>query len=144
RILDVLSPVVSNVNFTDTTVFSVVGKAHFPVIIPGDTCWIQGADVLLDGNPTGIQTDFQGRYALGIQELGTHSISVSYNHHTFNPPEYTLNITDNFFNQDFINTSTDTLQVKVKGGCGNIIADSAAFTVRSLDPGNCFFQSYTT
>jgi trimeric autotransporter adhesin len=144
RTLDVLSPVVSNVNFTDTTVFSVTGKVHFPVLSAGDTCWIQGADVLLDGNPTGIQTNFQGRYALGIQELGNHSVAVRYNHHTFSPAAYTLNITDNFFNQDFINTTTDTLQVKVKGGCGNIIADSASFTVRSLDPGNCFSQAYMT
>jgi hypothetical protein len=144
RTLDVLSPVVSNVNFTDTTVFSVVGKVHFPVISAGDTCWIQGADVLLDGNPTGIQTDFQGRYALGIQELGSHTVAVRYNHHTFSPAAYTLNITDNFFDQDFINTTADTLQVKVKGGCGNVIADSASFTVRSLDPGNCFYQTYMT
>ena len=144
RTLDVLTPVVGNVNFTDTTVFSVLGKAHFPVLSAGDTCWIQGADVILDGNPTGIQTNFQGRYSLGIQELGLHSVELRYNDHTFSPAAYTLNVTDNFFNQDFINTTTDTLQVKVKGGCGNIIADSASFTVRSLDPGNCFYEAYTT
>jgi len=144
RVLDLLSPVLGSVNFTDTTVFSVLGKAHFPVISPGDTCWIQGADIYLDGNFTGIQTNFQGRYSLGIQELGMHTISIKYNGHTFSPPSYTLNINDNYFNQNFINTTTDTLQVKVKGGCGNIIADYATFTVRSTDPGICFSGNYTT
>ncbi len=144
RTLDLLSPVVSNVNFTDTTVFSVLGKVHFPVVSAGDTCWIQGADIYLDGNFTGIQTNAQGRYSLGIQELGMHTVSVVYNGHTFSPPAYTLNVNDNYFNQDFINTTTDTLVVKVKGGCGNIISDYATFTVRSTDPGNCFSEAYTT
>lgn len=144
RVLDLLSPVLGNVNFTDTTVFSVLGKVHFPVISAGDTCWIQGADIYLDGNFTGIETDAQGRYSLGVQELGVHTVSVDYNGHDFSPSEYMLNINDNYFDQDFINTTTDTLQVKVKGGCGNIISDYATFTVRSTDPGNCFFESYTT
>jgi hypothetical protein len=71
--------------------------------------------------------------------------TVRYNDHTFSPAAYTLNVTDNFFNQDFLNTTTDTLQVKVKGGCGNIIADSASFTVRSLGSGQLLYtEAYTT
>jgi hypothetical protein len=144
RVLDLLSPVLSNVNFTDTTVFTVSGTAYFPATGGGSNCLIHNADIYLDGNITGIKTNAQGQYSLGIQELGMHTISIQYNDHTFSPAAYTLNINDNYFNQDFINTSTDTLQVKVKGGCGNIISDYATVWVRSTDPGNCYSENFST
>lgn len=144
RMLDVLSPVVSSVNFTDTTVFSVLGRAHFPVLIPGDTCWIQGAEVLVNGQPTSVFTNFQGRYAIGIQQIGNHTISLRYHDHVFSPASYTLNMNQNHFNRNFIDQEVDTVLVTVKGGCNNIIADSTRFQIRSTDIAGCFNRTYTT
>ncbi len=71
--LDLNSPSLSGVDFTDETVFTVAGKVSFPA--PDNACTVKCVDILLNGKLTGVKTDNQGRYALAIQEEGTYTIA---------------------------------------------------------------------
>lgn len=134
RTLNTMGPTQANVNFTDTTVLTLSGKVMFA----GTNCPVEDVDIYLDYNPTGVKTNSDGEYNISINDIGNHTVSVEYLHHNFTYTEQTVNVQDDVFDVDFYDSETDTLKVTLRGGCNNMIVDSARIKIYSNDPGNCY------
>lgn len=121
KTLSTMGPTQASVNFTDTTVITISGVVTYANTI----CPVEGVTIYLDQSSTGITTNSSGEYAISINDMGNHTISCKYLHHSFSPTSITINVQDDISGIDFENTETDTLMVTLRGGCNNIIVDSA-------------------
>lgn len=127
RTLDLLAFNAPQANFTDTSVFTVTGKAYFPNQLGAQGCADVGVKILVNGNDIGIVTDALGNFAYTAQEEGSYTFKPVYPNHTFVPASITQNIVDNTSGIDFKDATTDSLWIDLKGYCGTQIADN--FTV---------------
>ncbi|WP_197088586.1 T9SS type A sorting domain-containing protein [Rufibacter radiotolerans] len=139
RRLDLNTPVVAGVDFTDETVFTVQGKVKWP---SPSTCGIKGVDILINGQSRGVLTDALGNYKVALQDEGTYTFTPQYLHHGFTAS--TQSVTGDIFNLNFDNKQTDTLKVIVQGGCQRSVAETITVQLTNNDGGTmCFTQSYT-
>ncbi len=138
RKLDLNTPTVTGIDFTDETVFTLQGTVSWP-----SSCGIKGVEILVNGEKRGILTDREGKYQLVLQDEGTYTISPKYLHHTFETTKsgatgqasYALNVTGDLTRLDFKDTQTDDLKVVVQGGCERSIAESAVIELTNTDGG---------
>ncbi|MFT5723267.1 MAG: hypothetical protein ACI9JN_000376 [Bacteroidia bacterium] len=145
RNLDIDNPKLAGVDFTDTTVFTIAGNIGYPIVSGAATvsCGVQGAIILLNGNQI-TQTDAVGDYAFVVQDEGTYNIRAQYLHHQFNVSDTNLFVEDNVLGLDFIDIETDTLKIKVQGGCNSSFADWIEVRVRSTQDVHCFDSTIYT
>ncbi len=142
RTLDLQNPSFPNVNFIDTTSFSVKGRVT--QVLDGDTCGVENVRILIDDLFQGTLTDEDGNYNLTVQETGTYDIAPEFESHTFSPPEQEFFIDEDLSGVDFENTQRDTLRGYVLAGC-DIFIGTAEVTVTSVDgPASCFQKTVTT
>ena len=72
--LDINTPTINAISFTDTTTFTVSGKIQYA----GVSCNLEGADIFLDGFPTGVKTNALGEFSISVDEPGQHTITPSF------------------------------------------------------------------
>ena len=135
-ILDLNTPQQSNINFTDTTVFTVSGTINFPdpstFGASGTDGGIENVKIFVDGQDLGIRTDAAGTWKFAIQDSGTYEFTPEYLHHSFSPASQSLLINDDLSNINFMDTQTDSIEVLVRGGCNSSITtpDDTPINVR--------------
>lgn len=144
RTITLTVPFVDNVNFTDTTRLTVSGKLHFPVLTAGDTCFIKGADIEVDGKPTNVKSDATGFYEVAVEKEGTHTVVPKFLNHEFSPASRTLPVFDYVTNINFEDKQKDSLVISFKGGCKNVIADYATFKITSISTQGCISKTVKT
>ncbi|MFN8276890.1 MAG: T9SS type A sorting domain-containing protein [Chitinophagales bacterium] len=142
RNLSMNANLASQVDFTDTTVFSVLGKVAFAADAHSASgCGIAGVDIYKNGQYTGVKTDANGSYILTIQDEGNYVIEPRYKNHTFDTASKSVYVNDNMFNVNFTDTKYDTLFVSIKGGCRNEVAHHANLNIASAN-GCWVYPSY--
>lgn len=133
-----------SVTFDDTTSFTVGGRVYYS----SSDCNLGGAEILLNGKPTGVVTKSDGTYQITVEEAGTYQLSVSYADtavsHRFRPSALNLEVSDNLFNVDFADITTSRLHGRVGAAC-NTSLGKATLQVTSLgNPSGCFTQMIET
>ena len=122
--LDINTPTITSIQFTDTTTFSVLGKIQYANTV----CDVAGVEIFLDGFPTGVLTDSEGEFGLSIDEPGTYTITPSFGDsiyaHTFLPAETTLFIDKDILGLQFQDTTKNLLFGKVRGPCNSVIGQA--------------------
>ena len=142
--LDINTPTLTSVLFTDTTSFSVTGKIQYANTV----CNVAGVNIFLNGFPTGVSTNAQGEFALSIDEPGTHTITPSFGDsiyaHTFSPAETTLFIDGDIFGLRFQDTTKNLLFGKVRGPCNSVIGQAKIKLVSAGNNTGLFETSFWT
>lgn len=137
RTLTNLVPTVSNINFSDITVFSITGKVYQECVgcqnesNTGTTTVQAPIDSvnMKNGNSFFMKTGYManpapgdyGRYATTVQDPGTYQISASYKNHSFVPATRGVEVTDDVANIDFKDTTTRTISGFLLAGCSDYI-----------------------
>ena len=155
-------PQQQNVNFTDTTVFSVIGRTIQQCTNCNDangtivtqTCPLDGIAIFKNNSfatTTGFIDTAYGRYALSVSDPGTIRIEPRYTGHVFSPTFLNVPVTDNVAGQDFRDTTVHTITGKLSDGCGNYIGGAILVFTDILpnasngDPRtSCFRKEVTT
>jgi len=141
--LDVNTPSITTLRFTDTTTYTVSGKIQFD----STNCIVDGVEILLNGYPTQVFTNSYGEYALSIDEAGIYTITPQFGDsayaHTFRPADTTLFINDDVFDLNFWDTRKNLLFGKVRGPCNSIIGQ-AKFHITDYDNRGSFDTTLTT
>ncbi|MGV3589669.1 MAG: T9SS type A sorting domain-containing protein [Adhaeribacter sp.] len=142
--LDLNSPSIAGVDFTDETVYTLAGQIKYS----NTTCSVKNVDIYLNGKNSGVKTDAQGKYALTVQDEGTYTITPKFLHHAFGypggtGPTRTVSVDGDVLNLDFTDNQTETMYIKVKNGCQETMG-VATVRITSTDPTNCYNQTFTT
>ncbi len=132
------------VSFDDTTSFTISGRLSYSTT----NCYLEGAEIILDGQPTGVFSMADGSYQLTIENAGPHTIKPLFADsaltHSFRPAESKIDVNDNLFNIDFEDITTSRLYGRVGAAC-NTSLGVATLRISSLgNPGRCFVQSIDT
>ncbi|MFT5156856.1 MAG: hypothetical protein ACI83I_001406, partial [Bacteroidia bacterium] len=145
RKLDLDNPKIASIDFTDTTVFTIIGYAKYPIEGGASTaeCGIQGVKILLDSTEV-VRTDASGRFSFVVQDEGTYNIRAQYEHHQFHIPDTNLLIEDDVLNLQFFDVQKDTIFIKVQGGCNTSLADSVKVRIRSEMSPACYDTTFYT
>ncbi len=138
------SPRLSGIAFDDTTSFTVSGRVFYSA----SDCNLAGAELVLNGQPTGVFTDSNGNYQLTVEEAGTYQLEVAFADtalsHRFRPSTYNLDVNDNLFNVDFADITISTLSGRVGAACNTSIG-KATLQITSLgNPQGCYTQTIET
>lgn len=139
RTLDINTPAVGSVNFTDTTAFSIEGEVKFaPIAGSSDSCAVEGVEILLDGRSTGVFTDEDGHFAVSVPDAGSYTVSVAYHDHTFSPTSMRIAVTDNITGVRFTDLTTRLLTVNLRGGSETcaIPIGGGTITIQALGTGS--------
>lgn len=145
RTLNMDNPKISGIDFIDTSVFSVIGKISYPIkgSASAMSCGIADVKILLNGNEI-CKTDDTGRYAFTIREEGNYTITPQYLHHHFEKPSEKLFIKKDTVGLNFIDIETDSILIKVIGGCNTSICDYAMVRIRSVKGESCYDTTIKT
>jgi hypothetical protein len=147
RKLDLNSPGLSAVDFTDETVYTLAGTVRFK---GAATCATPDVDILLNGKATGIKTDSQGNYALAVLDEGQYTITPKFLHHVFDSDTTdnlvtgtrTFSVTGDVLRLNFYDIQKDTLFIDVKNGCKETMG-VAQVRITSF-AGTCFTRTLPT
>lgn len=129
------APVQDNINFTDTTVFTVSGK------ITQEGCAIAGVKIILDGVQTVYRTDEQGIYNLPIKNPGTYNIAPDYLGHKFDPASKSVLVNGDVKDVDFKDVQTYKLSGFVRSGCNQYMGTARLMIYDSI---NCIRKEITS
>jgi len=144
RNLTLSDPSASQVNFTDTTTFTIGGNVKFI----NTSCNVEGVEILLDGNSTGIYTDASGNFMLSIAEPGNYTFSAYFtgedSSHTFFPVDTTLFVNGDMTNLQFWDVAANRLSGVFEGSCNSYIG-MAEFVIQSTgNNSGCYRDTITT
>lgn len=145
RTLDTENPKLSGVDFTDTTVFSIIGKVGYPSngFSSKISCGVAGISILLNGKEIS-RTDDTGRYAFAIQDEGNITIIPNYSLHHFSPSKASFFLDKDIIGLNFLDIEKDTIFIKVIGGCDSSICDYASVRIRSTKGELCYDTTIRT
>jgi len=142
--LDINTPTISALHFTDTTSYTLSGKIQFD----STNCDVAGVEILLNGYPTQIVTSSTGEYSLSIEEAGVYTITPRYGDsvyaHTFEPADTAIFIDDDVFDLNFQDTRKNLLFGKVRGPCNAIIGVADLRITSYGNNAGCFDTTITT
>ncbi|MCK5077258.1 MAG: hypothetical protein KAR38_12830, partial [Calditrichia bacterium] len=143
-VMDMATPVFESVNFIDTTAITVSGSIRYA----GTNCDMLNVEILLDDEPTGIFTNTSGEFNLTFSQPGYHNIKPSYGDssftHKFLPAEMNLNVEDNIFGLEFLDTTTHILSGKFGGPCNAIIGTAEIHITSYGNSAGCFDTTIAT
>jgi hypothetical protein len=130
--------------FLDSTSFTISGR----ILYNGTTCAIEGVELFLNDEPTGVFSDTNGEYALAIEEPGLeYTITPVFGDsdlaHTFQPAEVTMVVEDDMDGIDFTDMERQLLYGKVRGGCIAGLG-TARLMVRSENNPDCYNTTIIT
>lgn len=139
------SPVQNQVDFTDQTSIPVAGAIPYE----GTTCAAEEVEVLVDGQKKAT-TDANGAYKMDVLP-GPRTVTPQYETttedggsglvHAFAPADTTVVVEGRLSSLNFEDVTTNTLQVKAKGGCGFSVG-RATLKIRSTN--GCYEKTVTT
>lgn len=147
RTLDLNANIISNVDFTDNSVFSVGGKVTYPPS-EGSDCEVpvEGASIIINNDTLGILTDSIGEWSHSIQEEGIYHFTANYLHHEIedkykpdNDDTIEINVNTDIDTIDFLDKEEDWIYFKVQDGCEEFIAEKATLKIYSSDT-TCFLK----
>ena len=126
-----------NVNFTDTSSFSVKGQ----IIFTNTSCGVKGVHILIDGKETDPNTitDDNGEYNLALF-YGEHTIKVMLEGHKFDNESQTIKVENDITNVNFIDNTSYLVTFKAQTGCNELVPN-IKFKIES---GECFDVSLTS
>ncbi|MFA4869916.1 MAG: gliding motility-associated C-terminal domain-containing protein [Pedobacter sp.] len=135
---------IRNVDFTDTASLAISGKAYFKAFADANMNQIrlplEGAEVWLNGDNTGVKTKVDGSYSVSVINGGEHTVQLKYRHHdirhagTTNPIAK-VSVRSLTNGVDFENLQTDTLKIKVAAICNAPIGENATISLNSKKTG---------
>lgn len=121
KTLDSNTPTATQVDFTDTTAFTVSGNIKFL----NTTCNVQGVEIHLNDIPTGVLTDEDGNFGLAIDEQAVHEIKPVFGDsvfaHSFEPDSMMIYVADDTSGLQFFDIQTNLLHGNVLGPCNAFI-----------------------
>lgn len=135
RKLTPTAPVQDNINFTDTTVFTVSGK------ISQEGCALAGVKIFLDGVQTVYRTDEQGNYNIPIQNPGTYTLAPDYRGHKFDPASKPVLVNGDVKDVNFNDVQSYKLSGFVRAGCNQYLGTA---TLMIRDSSNCIRRTINT
>lgn len=139
-LIKLASPSRSNINFTDTSSFTITGRVY--QAFNGDTCNVKDVEILIDDMQRGYQTGEDGMYNLTVEQTGTYTFKPQLYDHSFSPADRTYDIGDDKTGVNFEDTTRYTLSGKVSGPC-NIYIGTADLRIYSKG-GACFDTTITS
>lgn len=124
----------ANVNFVDTTVFTITGRTfqectdcHTPQgLVVTQGCPLDSVDIFRNGSfftrsgfiePPGAY----GRYAITVGDPGMYRVSAAYRNHSFSPIEANVHVAADVSNVNFRSTTTRTISGSLLAGCSDFI-----------------------
>jgi hypothetical protein len=135
------SPAQRNIVIIDTTSFTVSGSVFYA----STDCPLPGAELILNGQPTGVFTKIDGTYQLTIEDPGSVQLEVffadSSKAHIFIPSALNLQVNDNIFDADFSNVTTSRLYGRVGAACNNPLGVA---TIDIVSANQCFTRTIET
>ncbi len=143
RTIDALGYNAPQANFIDTSVFTISGNVSFPDQANNTGCPDSGVSILVNGTDVGVATDANGNYTYTAQNEGNYTFTPVYAGHTFNPPATALHITGSTGSVNFMDATTDSLWIDLKGYCNTQICNSATFDIKGDGPNNCYIRTVT-
>ncbi len=121
KTLDSNTPTATQIDFTDTTAFTVSGNIKFL----NTTCNVQGVEIHLNDIPTGALTDEDGNFSIAIDEQAVHEIKPVFGDsafaHHFEPDSMLIFVDDDTSGLQFFDTRTNLLFGNVLGPCNAFI-----------------------
>ncbi len=142
RTLDMNNPTMTAVSFTDTTSFTIAGLVVQR--FGGSTCYVQGVEIWLNGTFMGVKTDANGAFIISVEEAGLYRIRPKFREHTFEPAEMLLDVNDDIFDLEFIDTSMNTLSGFVQASCQTYIGQADLRIVNENNPAAAIDTTITT
>ena len=142
RKLELNIPAATNVDFTDTTSFTLIGR--IVQVFEGDTCFIEGAEMLVDSVFLGQKTSADGIFLLTIEEPGSYRIEPRYKNHTFEPAFMNVKVENDMLGLDFLDTKRDTLQGQVEASCNIYIGQARLRVFNKNNPAGRIDTTITT
>ncbi len=139
-LIKLANPSLSNINFTDTSSFTITGRVY--QVFNGDTCDVKDVDILVDDVSRGYKTGSDGIFKLTVEQTGTYTFKPQLFEHGFFPVERTYNIGDDQEGVSFEDTTKYLLDGEVSGPC-NIYIGTADLHIYS-QAGACFDTSITS
>lgn len=128
-------PVENQLNFIETTAFTVSGTIKFA----GTGCPVPNAEIRVDGEFRGA-TDKNGKFSVSVNN-DVHKIEPFIDKHTIAPVSITQLFEDNTSGINFTDLTTRTLAGNVGGGCGRYVG---VVTIRIRSENNCLDTTLTT
>lgn len=114
-LLKLSNPSWSNINFTDTSSFTVSGRVY--QIFNGDSCYEKDVEILIDDLQMGYTTNSDGRFNLTVERTGEFTFKPEFFDHGFSPAERTLFVGDDIADVFFEDTTTYLLEGDISGPC---------------------------
>ncbi|MEM9920307.1 MAG: thrombospondin type 3 repeat-containing protein, partial [Bacteroidota bacterium] len=122
------TPIIENVNFVDTTSFSISGQ--IVQNLDGKDCGFAGVELLINGVYKGNKTDANGFYTVVAEETGQYTVTPRLSDHTFVPSQASFYVGADKDQVNFTHQKTQRLSGKVLAGCQIYLGD-AALRIRS-------------
>lgn len=141
-ILDFNAPTYQQINFTDTSSFTVSGKVV--QTFNGKTSFIKDADIYINDTYKGIKTNAEGDFILSVDEIGQYSFKPSFREHEFEPVQRSYFIEGDIDGVVFNDISMDTLRGHVRAGCDIYIGQSDLRIINSHYPTGAIDTVITT
>ncbi len=141
RTLDINTPSYTQINFVDTTSFTVTGTVV--QTIAGDTCGLGGAEIWVNDLFRGVLTDREGNFVLTVDEIGTYQFEAKYQGHEMQPE-----IIEQFIEQDtegllFADIEQHKISGNVQAPC-NIYIGQTDLRIWSTDEGGACIDTIIT
>lgn len=166
KTLSATAPSVTNVNFTDLTVYAVTGGTNqscAACLLPNNNtavvgCPIDSVQMYVNGSyisqstllDTGTNQFAHGRYAVTVSDPGTIKIKPIFNSHVFVPVDSNVVVTTNVGNVTFRDTTTHVISGQLTADCNDYIG-SAVLEFTDILPNDvngvrasCFRKRVTT
>jgi len=142
RTLQLGASSIGNLNFTDTSSFTVSGQIIQHANM-GD-CYVKNVEILVDNLYKGTKTDQEGKFVLTVPETGTYTFKARMENHYFSPSVHSYFIDSDSVKVNFEDTTRFFLDGYVLASC-NIYIGQADLRIYSKDlPASCFDTTITT
>ena len=119
RTLSLANNVISNINFTDTSSFTV--NCQVRQLFGGKVLDVAGVEIVIDDIPRGFISGVDGTVMATVAEIEAHKFSPRFTNHLFSPSDTTIYVSDNIDGLLFYDTTLFQFSGKVSGPCGIII-----------------------
>jgi len=131
--LNVDNHILSQINFTDTSSYTVLGR----VLLGGeDSCTIEGVKIIVNGTFLGIVTDSLGEFSVALTEADNYTFKPLLEEHLFEPSEFTCYVGDDTSGITFYDTTKYSFIGSLLGSCNTFIG-TYSIRLTSESSSNC-------
>ncbi len=131
-----------NVNFTDTSSFTLTG--NISQVYEGDTCYLEGVEILVNDIYKGTTTDADGNFSLTVDRMGNYTVKPRMENHAFNPASRNFDVTYDVHDINFEDTTMYLLSGYMRGSCEIYIGQADLRIFSKGASAGCFDKTITT